>query len=153
MGRETFQKSLNIQNRKASFEYHFEEKFVTGIVLTGTEIKSIRQGKVTLSEAFCYFDDENLVIKQMTIAQYGNGTYNNHAPDRERRLLLKKRELKRIHAGLEQKGFTLIPIRMFINDKGLAKMEIALAKGKKLYDKRNDIKDRDVKREMSREEY
>jgi SsrA-binding protein len=121
--------------------------------LTGTEIKSIRQGKVTLSEAFCYFDDENLVIKQMTIAQYGNGTYNNHAPDRERRLLLKKRELKRIHAGLEQKGFTLIPIRMFINDKGLAKMEIALAKGKKLYDKRNDIKDRDVKREMSREEY
>ncbi|TAE11707.1 MAG: SsrA-binding protein SmpB [Bacteroidetes bacterium] len=153
MGRETFQKSVNIQNRKASFEYHFEEKFVTGIVLTGTEIKSIRQGKVTLSEAFCYFDDDNLVIKQMTIAQYGNGTYNNHPPDRERRLLLKKRELKRIHAGLEQKGFTLIPIRMFINDKGLAKMEIALAKGKKLYDKRNDIKDRDVKREMSREEY
>lgn len=153
MGRETFQKSVNIQNRKASFEFHFEEKFVAGIVLTGTEIKSVRQAKVTISEAFCYFDDESLVIKQMSIAQYGNGTYNNHIPDRERRLLLKKRELKRLHEGIEQKGFTIIPIRMFINDKGLAKVEIALAKGKKLYDKRADIKERDVKREMNREDY
>ncbi len=153
MSSETFQKKINIQNRKASHEFHFEDKFVAGIVLTGTEIKSVRQGKVTMSEAFCYFDNDNLVIKQMSIALYGNGTYNNHAPDRERRLLLKKRELKRLHEGIDEKGFTIIPFRMFINDKGLAKIEIALAKGKKLYDKRQDMKEKDAKREMDRTEY
>lgn len=150
MSKETFQKSINIQNRKASHEFHFEDKFITGIVLTGTEIKSVRQAKVTMTEAFCYFDDDNLIIKQMSIALYGNGTYNNHAPDRERRLLLKKRELKRLREGIEEKGFTIIPIRMFINEKGLAKLEIALAKGKKLYDKRQDMKEKDAKREMDR---
>ena len=153
MARETFQKSIQIQNRKASHEYHFEDKFIAGIVLTGTEIKSVRQAKVTMTEAFCYFDDENLTVKQMSIAQYGNGTYNNHVPDRERRLLLKKRELRKLQEGMEEKGFTVIPIRMFINDKGLAKVEIALSKGKKLYDKRNDMKEKDAKREMERAEY
>ncbi len=153
MARETFQKSISIQNRKASFEYHFEDKYIAGIVLTGTEIKSVRQAKVTLGEAFCYFDDENLVIKQMSIAQYGNGTYNNHVADRERRLLLKKRELKKLKEGLEQQNFTIVPVRMFINDKGLAKMEIALAKGKKLYDKRQDAKEKEAKREIAREDY
>ena len=150
MPKETFQKTINIQNRKASHEFSFLETYIAGIILTGTEIKSVRQAKVTLSEAFCYFDDNSLVIKQMNIAHYTNGTYNNHQTDRERTLLLKKRELNKLQEKAEEKGLTIIPIRMFINDKGIAKLEIALAKGKKLYDKRDDLKTKDAKREMER---
>lgn len=148
--KERFAKTVNIKNRKASFEFHFLETFPAGIVLSGTEIKSIRQSKVSLQEAFCYFKDGELFIKGMHIAPYEQGTYANHEPLRERKLLLKKRELRKLEEALEEKGLTIIPVRLFINDRGFAKLEIALAKGKKLYDKRESIKEKDVKREMAR---
>lgn len=150
MAKEVFQKKVNISNKKASFEYQFIDKYVAGIVLTGTEIKSIRQGKVNLQEAFCFFQKDGLWLKQMNISQYTNGTYNNHQTDRDRKLLLEKKELKKLQVNSEVVGLTIIPLRLFINDKGLAKVEIALAKGKKLYDKREDLKKRDSKREMDR---
>jgi SsrA-binding protein len=154
MAKETFQKSVNIVNRKASHDYHFVDKYVAGIVLTGTEIKSVRQSKVNMQEAFCFFDDDDsLMIKQMHISPYTNGTYNNHQADRERKLLLTKKELKKLLSKSEEKGLTIIPTRLFINDKGLAKLEIALARGKKLYDKREDIKTRDTQRELDRAGY
>ncbi len=148
--KETFQKKVNIKNRKASFEYEFLDKYVAGMVLQGTEIKSIRQGKVNMQEAFAYFKDGELWIKQMHISPYTNGTHYNHESDRERKLLLQKRELKKLEAKMEQTGLTIVPTRMFISDKGYAKLEIALARGKKLYDKREDIKERDTKRELAR---
>jgi len=153
MAKEVFQKSVSIQNRKASHEFHFIDKFVAGIVLTGTEIKSIRQSKVNLQEAFCYFREDGLWVKQMNISHYTNGTYNNHTTDRDRKLLLMKRELKKLKTKMEEGGMTVIPTRLFINDKGLAKLEIALARGKKLFDKREDMKQKDAKREMERAEY
>jgi SsrA-binding protein len=150
MAKETFQKNINISNRKASHDYHFLDKYIAGIVLTGTEIKAIRQGKVNLQDAYCYFDDNELYVKQLHISPYNYGTHYNHDPVRERKLLLMKRELKKLKNKSEENGVTIIPTRMFINDKGLAKLEIALAKGKKLYDKREDIKEREAKRELER---
>lgn len=146
-----FSNKVNFKNRKASFEYHFLEKYVAGIVLTGTEIKSIREGKLNLSEAYCYFNRGELLVKQMHISPYTQGTHYNHEPVRERKLLLKNRELKKLESKSQQEqGLTIVPVRLFVNDRGWAKMEIALAKGKKLYDKREDIKQKDMQREMRR---
>jgi SsrA-binding protein len=138
------------KNKRAGFEYFFIEKFTVGIVLTGTEIKSIRTGKVTINEAYCSIFKEELWLKNMHIAEYDHGNIYNHEPRRDRKLLLTKKELKKIRAKHVEKGITIVPTLLFINDKGLAKLEIALAKGKKLYDKRDTIKDRDVIRESER---
>lgn len=145
-----FSKSVNIKNRKASYEYEFLETYVAGISLVGTEIKSIRQNKASLQEAYCYFNQGELYVKSMNIAAYEQGTYANHDPLRERKLLLKKRELIKLEEKLKDKGLTIIPIRLFTTERGFAKLEIALAKGKKLYDKRESIKEKDVKKELSR---
>ncbi|MCS6796736.1 MAG: SsrA-binding protein SmpB, partial [Raineya sp.] len=143
MGKEKEQihKTINIQNRQASFNYHFLETFIAGIVLTGTEIKSVRQGKVQLQNAYCYVEDGEVWVIQMHISPYSEGTHYNHDPLRKRKLLLKKKEIRKLAKGLEEKGLTIVPIRLFINERGWAKMEIALAKGKKLYDKRETIKE------------
>ncbi len=141
---------VRIKNRKASFEYFLLEKFIAGIVLTGTEIKSIRQGKASLSEAFCVFNQDELFIRDMHIAEYTFGTHNNHEPKRDRKLLLNARELKKLRTKFNEKGLAIIPVLMFINEKGLAKVEIALAKGKHHYDKRESLKKKDMKREIDR---
>lgn len=145
-----FSKSINIKNRKASFEFYFIETYSAGIALVGTEIKSIRQSKASLQEAYCYFKDGELFIKGMNIAHYERGTFSNHDPLRERKLLLKKRELSKLEEALQDKGLTIIPVRLFTTDRGFAKLEIALAKGKKLYDKRESIKEKDTKKELAR---
>ena len=141
---------INIVNKKATFEYQFIEKWVAGIQLTGTEIKSIREGNANIKEAYCLFDKSELWIRGMHIAEYSMGSYLNHEPTRLRKLLLHKRELRKIEGKIKEKGLTLIPFRLFISENGLAKVEIALAKGKKMYDKRNSIKEKDMKREMDR---
>ena len=141
----------DIKNRSAYFEYQIETKYTAGIVLTGTEIKSLREGKASFNDAYCYFSSKGeLFIKSLHIAEYSHGSYTNHAPLRERKLLLHRKELQKLQARIKERGFTIIPLRIFINDKGLAKIEIGLAKGKKLYDKRESIKKRDVEREMNR---
>ena len=145
-----FQQHINIKNRQAFFNFDILDKLVAGISLTGTEIKSIREGKVNLQDSFCFFNRNEAFVKGMNILPYTEGTYNNHEPNRERKLLLKKNELKKLQSKTEQKGFTLVPLRIFINDRGLAKLEIAVAKGKKVHDKRENIKERDIKRELSR---
>lgn len=144
-------KQVDIKNRRASFEYAFLETFTAGIALTGTEIKSIRQGKVNLQDAYCLFLNDELFLRNMNISTYTDGTYLNHQPLRDRKLLLTKRELRRLSEKLKDQGLTIIPTRLFTSDRGFAKVNIALAKGKKLYDKRDSIKERDVTREMSRE--
>ncbi|MGJ8593122.1 MAG: SsrA-binding protein SmpB [Aquaticitalea sp.] len=145
------QKNINILNRKARFAYEIMDKYTAGIVLTGTEIKSIRTGKASIAESFCEFNDKGeLFAINMTIEEYAFGNYYNHRPKAERKLLLNKRELKSLNKDVQQKGLAIIPLRMFINEKGFAKLEIALAKGKKLYDKRDTIKDRDNKRNLDR---
>ena len=145
-----FAKQVQIKNRKARFEYHFLDTYVAGIELTGTEVKSVRESKVSLQEAYCYFNRDELFVKQMHIAAYTDGTHFNHDPARERRLLLKRKELNKLQDTLKEQGLTVIPSRLFINDRGWAKLEIAVAKGKKLYDKRDDIKQKDTKRELDR---
>ncbi len=142
--------TIRIKNRRASFEYFLEEKFVAGLVLTGTEIKSIRLGKVSLNEAYCVFLKEELFVREMHIAEYSFGTYNNHDPKRDRKLLMTSRELKKLRTKVNEKGYTIVPVVLFVNDKGLAKLEIALAKGKHHYDKREDLKKKDSKRELDR---
>lgn len=143
--------NINIKNRKAKFEYHLIDKYEAGIKLLGTEIKSIRDGKASLQESYCYFKDKDLYIKNMHIAEYSHGSDQNHEPLRERKLLLHKRELKKLEENLTKGGNnTIIPLRLYLNDKGIAKLEIALATGKKLYDKRASIKDKDMKREHDR---
>ncbi|TNJ43053.1 SsrA-binding protein SmpB [Tamlana fucoidanivorans] len=145
------QKKINIQNKKARFQYEILEKYTAGIVLTGTEIKSIRNSRASIAESFCEFNEQGeLFVINMTIEEYIYGTYYNHKPKAERKLLLNKRELKKLHKEVQNTGLTIIPLRLFINDKGLAKMDIALAKGKKLYDKRETLKDRDNKRNLDR---
>jgi len=143
-------KKISIKNKKASYEYQLIDKYVAGIILTGSEIKSIREGKVSLQEAYCDFRKTELFIRSMNIATYKQATYNNHEPLRERKLLLNKKELKKLKKKLDEKGLTLIPTRLFINDRGLAKIEITLGKGKKLFDKRESIKEKDTKRELAR---
>ena len=141
---------IQIKNKKAGFEYFLIERFTAGIVLTGTEIKSIRAGKASINEAYCAFTANELFVRNMHIAEYEYGTYNNHEPKRERKLLLTARELRKLLTKLNEKGLTLVPTFLFINDKGLAKLEIALAKGKKLHDKRETIKQKDIQRELER---
>jgi len=138
-----------IKNKKASHDYEFLEKFVAGIQLTGTEIKSIRLGKAALTDSYCVFRNDELFIKGMHIAEYYWGNINNHDPLRERKLLLTSRELKRIEKKVREAGLTVIVTRIFINERGLAKAEIAVSKGKKEYDKRETIKRRDVERELA----
>jgi SsrA-binding protein len=139
-----------IKNRKAYFEFVILDKFIAGIVLTGTEIKSVREGKVSLDESYCTFVGNELFAINMTIAEYKFGTYHNHEPKRDRKLLLTQRELKKLHVKVKEKGLTIIPVLMFVNEKGLAKLEIGLAKGKRLYDKRESLKTKDLKREIER---
>ena len=145
-----FENKINIRNKKASFLYEILEKFTAGIVLTGTEIKSVRMGKVSLNDAYCAFRNHELWVKNMTIAEYEFGTFSNHQPDRERKLLLTRRELKRLEKKVNEKGLTLIVTRLFINDRGLAKVEIALARGKREYDRREELKRKDVQRDIDR---
>ncbi|MFZ2341119.1 MAG: SsrA-binding protein SmpB [Bacteroidales bacterium] len=139
-----------IRNKKASHDYEFLEKFIAGIKLTGTEIKSIRAGKAALTDSFCQFTNGELYLKGMHIAEYWWGNLNNHDPLRERKLLLKNRELRKMERKVKESGLTIIAIKVFINERGLAKAEIAIAKGKKEYDKRETLKRRDADREIDR---
>ena len=142
--------SINIKNRRAKFDFDIIETFVAGLVLTGTEIKSIRLGKAGLTDSFCYENNGELWIKNMYIGEYFYCSYNNHSSRRDRKLLLNKKEILEIGKASKDTGFSIVPLRVFINDRGLAKIEIALAKGKKEYDKRQSIKEREDKREMDR---
>jgi len=141
---------MEIKNRSAYFEYFIDDKYTAGIMLTGTEIKSLRTGKASFNDSYCIFHKGELFIKSFHIAEYTFGNLNNHDPLRERKLLLNKRELKKIETKLKEKGYTLIPLRLFFNEKNLAKIEIGLGKGKKLHDKRETIKQRDTDREIKR---
>ncbi|MBI2279066.1 MAG: SsrA-binding protein SmpB [Bacteroidetes bacterium] len=141
---------ISIKNKKAKFEYEFLETFTAGIQLTGTEIKSIRAGKASIVEGYCFMKNGELFIKNMYIAEYEQGTYNNHEPKRDRKLLLNRSELDKLEKKKKDVGLTIVPLKVFINNKGFAKMDIALAKGKKLHDKREDLKSKDAKREMDR---
>lgn len=145
-----FSNTIQIKNRKASFEYEFLEKYEAGIVLTGTEIKSIREGKASVTEAYCFLKNDEMFTKGMTISAYTNSSFANHELTRERKLLLKKKELEKIRTKIEEKGLTIVPIRLYINARGFAKLEIAVARGKKLYDKRDSIKKKDQERELKR---
>lgn len=143
--------NINIKNKKARYEYTILDKYEAGIQLLGTEIKSIRDGKASLVESYCYFKGDELYVKSMHIAEYSHGSDNNHEPLRERKLLLHKRELKKLQDNLTKGGNnTIVPLRLYLNERGIAKLEIALATGKKLYDKRASIKDKDMKREHDR---
>ncbi len=139
-----------MNNRQAYFNYHIEDKYVAGIALLGTEVKSIRDGKVSFNDAFCLFDEGELWVRGLYIAEYSHGTTNNHIAVHDRKLLLTKRELKKLTAGLKDKGYTIIPLRVFLNEKNLVKVEIGLGKGKKLHDKRETIKNRDIEKEIKR---
>lgn len=145
------QNNINIKNKKARFEYEILDKYTVGIVLAGTEIKSIRQGKASITESFCEFNDNGeLFIINMQIDEYSHASHYNHKPKAERKLLLNKQELKKLQKEVASSGLTIIPLNLFLNERGLAKLNIALAKGKKLYDKRETIKDRDNKRDLDR---
>lgn len=146
----TMKNAINIKNRRAKFEFEFLDTFIAGIKLAGTEIKSIREGKASIAESFCEFNNGELFVINMTVQEYSHATYFNHNPKTQRKLLLKKRELRKLEKEVRNSGLTIIPLRMFINDRGFAKMEIALAKGKKLYDKRETIKERETKRNLDR---
>ena len=140
---------IQVTNRRASFDYEFLETYTAGIVLVGTEIKSIRTGKASLQDAYCYFDlNGQLYVRGLNIAQYFWGSWGQHEPTRDRKLLLTKRELKHLHNAYKQKGLTIVAVKLFVADNGYAKLVIALAKGKKEYDKRQSIKEKDIRREM-----
>lgn len=139
-----------MHNREAYFNYAIEDKYVAGIVLLGTEVKSIRAGKLSFTDSFCLFDNGELWIRGLYIAEYSHGTANNHIAVHDRKLLLKKNELKKLSLKLKDKGYTIVPLKVFFSDKGFVKVEIGLGRGKKLHDKRNTIKDRDVAREIKR---
>jgi SsrA-binding protein len=141
---------VEIVNRRASFEYHFEQEYEAGIMLTGTEIKSIRAGNANLSDAYCLFENGELWMRNCYIALYELGTDNNHEARRSRKLLLRKPELRKLERRVKEKGFTLIPYKMYITERGFAKLSVELAVGKKSYDKRQTIKDRDDKRTLDR---
>jgi len=145
------QKNINIKNKRARFEYELLDIFVAGIVLSGTEIKSIRLGKASISESFCEFNEKGeLFVINMQVDEYTHGSHYNHRPKAERKLLMNKQELKKLHKEVKNSGLTIVPLRLFINDRGLAKLKIALARGKKLYDKRETLKERDTKRSLDR---
>lgn len=145
------QKNINIKNKRAKFDYELLDTYMAGIVLSGTEIKSLRDGKASIAESFCEFNDTGaLFIINMQIDEYSHGSHYNHLPKAERKLLLNKGELKKLGKEVKNSGLTIVPLNLFINDRGLAKLNIALAKGKKLYDKRETIKDRDNKKILDR---
>ena len=147
---EKLKNSVLIRNKRASFDYELVDFYKAGIVLVGTEIKSIRLGKASLVDTFCFFNNGELWVKNMNISEYFYGTYNNHLPRRDRKLLLSKKELLKIRRQTKDTGCTVVPTKLFINEKGLAKLEIAVAKGKKSYDKRDALKEKDDKRNMDR---
>lgn len=144
------QSNINIKNKRASFDYEFIETFTAGIVLTGTEIKSIRLGKASLVDTFCIFEKDELWVRNMYIAEYFYGSYNNHAARRDRKLLLNKKELRKMQRLVKETGYTIVPTRLFLNDRGLVKVNIAVARGKKQYDKRQSLREKDDKRAMDR---
>ena len=141
---------VNIKNKRASFDYEFIDTFTAGIVLTGTEIKSIRAGQASLVDTYCYINNGEIWVKNMNISTYLQGSYNNHSERRERKLLLNKKEMRNLEAESKNPGFTIVPTRLFINENGLAKLDIALAKGKKTFDKRQTMKEKEDRREMDR---
>ena len=141
---------VQLKNRSAYFDYAIEDKFIAGLVLSGTEIKSIRASRVSFNDAFCYFSNGELYVKSLHISAYTHGTFYNHDPLRERKLLLTKKELRKLDLKIREKGYSIIPLFIFISDKGYAKMEIGLGKGKKVHDKRDSIRERENDREMRR---
>ena len=141
---------MEIRNRSAYFEYYVDDKYTAGLALLGTEVKSLRAGKANFNDSYCLFQNGELWIRSLHISEYSHGTVNNHDPVRERKLLLSKRELKKLDSRIKEKGYTIIPLRIYFNEKNLAKLEIGLAKGKKLHDKRETIKQRDTEREIKR---
>ncbi len=143
-------KNINIRNKRATFDYEILEEYVAGVVLVGTEIKSIRLGKASLTESYCYFDKGELWLRGMNVAEYGWGTCNNHAPRRDRKLLLQRKELNKLQRALQDRGLTIVALRLFLSEKSLAKVVIGLARGRKSYDKREYIKANDAKREMDK---
>ena len=145
-----FSNDIQIRNRKAGYEFEFIEKFEAGLILKGTEIKSIREGNASIQEAYCFLRDDEAFIKGMNISPYTQASFQTHERARERKLLLKKKEISKLKSKTEEKGLTIVPLRIFINTRGFAKLEIALAKGKKIYDKRESIKQKDQKRELQR---
>lgn len=144
------QKDINIKNRRATFDYAITETFTAGMVLTGTEIKSIRQGHASLVDTFCYISNGEVWVKNMNIAEYFYGTYNNHDSRRDRKLLLKKKEIRQLQKFAKEPGYTIVPLRLFISERGYAKLVIGVGRGKKEYDKRQSIKEREDKRAMAR---
>ncbi len=142
--------NIEIKNRRAAFDYELLETFTAGIVLAGTEIKAIREGKASLSDAYCFFMNGELWVKNANISEYRFGTYANHNAKRDRKLLLNKRELQKLERKTKERGFTIVALRLFISENGFAKLEIALARGKKSYDKRESIKEKDLRREQDR---
>lgn len=142
--------SVNIENRRARFDYHFLETFTAGLVLKGTEIKSIREGKAGLADSYCYFKNDELFVRNFHITEYSEASFYNHEPMRERKLLLSRQELNKLIKKIKDQGLTIVPTKLFISEKGYAKMNIALAKGKKDFDKRDAIKTRDLQKELNR---
>lgn len=143
-------RNINIRNKRATYDYEILDTYVAGIVLSGTEIKSIRLGKASLTDSYCYFHDHELYVRGMNIAEYSWGTYNNHLPKRDRKLLLNRRELAKLERATQDKSMTIVGLRLFLNEKGIAKLQIGLARGRKNYDKREYIKEKDIKRELDR---
>jgi SsrA-binding protein len=141
---------MELRNKSATFEYFIEDKFDVGMVLTGTEVKSLREGRVSFNDSYCLIDRGEMYVKGLHIAHYSFGSYSNHPPVRDRKLLLKKKEISRITQKLKDKGFTIIPLKIYFNERGFAKMQIGLAKGKKLHDKRESVKQRESEREIKR---
>ena len=141
---------MEIKNRQAFFEYYIDDKYTAGISLTGTEVKSLREGKASFNDSYCIIHQGELFLRSFHIAEYSHGTVNNHDPIRERKLLLNRREINKLEAKIKEKGYTIVPLRLFMNEKNLVKLEIGLAKGKKLHDKRDTIKQRDTDREIKR---
>ena len=148
-----FSNTVNITNKQAFFHYELLDKYVTGLVLKGTEIKSIREGKVNLQDGYVYFSNDEAFVKGININPFSQGTHFNHEAARDRKLLLKKSEISRLKANVEEKGLTIVPVRLFINDRGYAKLEIAVARGKKTHDKRESIKEKDIRRELARTKF
>lgn len=148
MAAEFKNKNINIRNKRATFDYEILEEYVAGVVLVGTEIKSIRMGKASMVDSYCYFSDGELWIRGVNIAEYSWGTCNNHIPKRDRKLLLTAKELAKLSRSLQDKGLTVVGLRLFLNERGLAKIAIGLARGRKSYDKREYLKANDAKREM-----
>ena len=143
-------KEINIKNKRATYDYAISDTFTAGLVLTGTEIKALRQGKASLADTFCYVDNGEVWVKNMYIAEYFYGTYNNHSTRRDRKLLLNRKEIAKIEKSGKEAGYTIVPLRLFINDRGLAKLVIGIARGNKEYDKRQSIKEREDKRTIAR---